>query len=144
VARARKRLAEEPIAEPSRTTRTSELGRRFLVALGRGDVPTLMAALDASAVMLSDGGGRVVAAINPIRGRDRIGRLIAGLVAKQYEALSVHDITINGAPGLWLKRADGSPYAVIGLGFSADGERVAAIYAMRNPDKLRRMPYTAR
>jgi hypothetical protein len=25
-----------------------------------------------------------------------------------------------------------------------DGERVAAIYAMRNPDKLRRMPYTAR
>jgi RNA polymerase sigma-70 factor, ECF subfamily len=144
VARARKRLAEEPIAEPSRTTRTSELGRRFLVALGRGDVPTLMAALDASAVMLSDGGGRVVAAINPIRGRDRIGRLIAGLVAKQYEALSVHDITINGAPGLWLQRADGSPYAVIGLGFSADGERVAAIYAMRNPDKLRRMPYTAR
>ena len=87
LARARRRLAEAPIAAPARTPRTAELGRRFLAALARGDVPTLMEALDASAVMLSDGGGRVVAAINPIRGRDSVGRLLGGLIAKQYEPL---------------------------------------------------------
>lgn len=45
--------------------------------------------------------------------------------------------TINGGPGLWLTGPGGSPHAAIGLGFSADGERIAAIYTVRNPDKLR-------
>ena len=72
-----------------------------------------------------------------IRGRDRVGRLLAGLIAKRFEPLTARAVTVNGAPGLWLAHRDGTPYALIGLGFSADGERVAAIYAMRNPDKLR-------
>ena len=46
-------------------------------------------------------------------------------------------MTVNGGPGLWLTRPDGSPYSVVALGFSPDGERVAAIYTLRNPDKLR-------
>jgi RNA polymerase sigma-70 factor (ECF subfamily) len=136
VARARRRLTAAPVASPPRTARTAALGRRFLAALARGDVPTLLEALDASAVLLSDGGGRVVAAINPIHGRDRVGRLLAGLVAKRYEPLASRDVTVNGAPGLWLARPGGGPYAAIGLGFTADGERIAAIYAVRNPDKL--------
>ena len=137
LARARRRLAAAPIAAPPRTPQTAALGRRFLTALARGDVPTLMAALDASAVFLSDGGGRVISALNPIRGRDRIGRLLAGLIAKRYAPLTSREVTVNGGPGLWLGRRDGTPYAAIGLGFSTDGERVAAIYAIRNPDKLR-------
>jgi RNA polymerase sigma-70 factor (ECF subfamily) len=144
LARARRRLTAEPVAAPSRSARTAELGRRFVTALARGDVPTLMDALDASALLISDGGGRVVAALNPIRGRDRIGRLIAGLIAKRYEPLTIREVTVNGGAGLQLAHPDGSPYAVIGLGFSRDGERVAAIYAVRNPDKMKRMPYTAR
>ena len=136
LARARRRLAAEPIAVPPRSSRTVALGRRFLAALAKGDVPTLLAALDASAVLLSDGGGRVVSALNPIRGRDRIGRLLAGLIAKRYEPLTFRDVRVNGGPGLWLAHPGGAPYGVIGLGFSPDGERVAAIYAIRNPDKL--------
>jgi RNA polymerase sigma-70 factor (ECF subfamily) len=136
LARARRRLAAAPTAAPSRSPQTAALGRRFLTALARGDVPTLVAALDASAVLLSDGGGRVVAAINPIRGRDRVGRLLAGLIAKRYEPLTSRDVTVNGAPGLWLTRANGTPHSLVALGFTADGERVAAIYTIRNPDKL--------
>ena len=137
LARARRRLAAAPTATPARSPQTAALGRRFLTALARGDVPTLIDALDASAVLLSDGGGRVVAAINPIRGRDRVGRLLAGLIAKRYEPLTSRDVTVNGAPGLWLTRADGAPHSLVALGFTQDGERVAAIYTIRNPDKLR-------
>jgi RNA polymerase sigma-70 factor, ECF subfamily len=139
VARARRRIAATPAVAPARDSRTAELGRRFLAALARDDVPTLLEALDASAVLLSDGGGRVVAALNPIRGRDRIGRLLTGLIAKRFESLTARMVTVNGAPGLWLARADGTPYGLIALGFSPDGERVAAIYMLRNPDKLRRV-----
>ena len=138
LARARRRLAAAPGAAPARSPATVALGRRFLTALARGDVPTLLESLDASAVLLSDGGGRVVAAINPIRGRDRVGRLLAGLIAKRYEPLTATDVIVNGGPGLWLERADGAPNSLVALGFSADGERVAAIYTLRNPDKLRR------
>ena len=137
LARARRRLAAAPVAAPARTPRTAALGRRFLTALARGDVPTLLESLDASAVLLSDGGGRVVAAINPIRGRDRVGRLLAGLIAKRYEPLVSKELTVNGGPGLWLTRPDGAPHSLVALGFSEDGERVAAIYTLRNPDKLR-------
>jgi RNA polymerase sigma-70 factor (ECF subfamily) len=137
LARARRWLAAAPVAAPARTARTAALGRRFLTALARGDVPTLLESLDASAVLLSDGGGRVVAAINPVRGRDRAGRLLAGLIAKRDEPLASRDITVNGGPALWLERADGAPHSLVALRFSADGERVAAIYTLRNPDKLR-------
>jgi len=137
LARARRRLAAAPVAAPARSARTADLGRRFLAALARGDVPRLLEALDASAVLLSDGGGRVVAALNPIHGRDRIGRLLAGLIAKHYEPLTFRAVSVNGAPGLWLAHPGAAPYAVIAFGFSPDGERVSAIYALRNPDKLR-------
>jgi RNA polymerase sigma-70 factor (ECF subfamily) len=135
--RARRRLSEEPIARPARNAHTIELGRRFVNALGRGDIPTLMQALDASAVFLSDGGGRVLTALRPIRGPDRICRLLSRLIAKRHVPLTKKEVTVNGAPGLWLEHPDGRPHAVYGLGFSEDGKRVTAIYVMLNPDKLR-------
>lgn len=130
--RARRQLNGAPVATPARNAHTIELGRGFVKALGRGDIPILMEALDASALLLSDGGGRVLAALQPIRGPDRIGRLVSGLIAK-----TVKEVTVNGAAGLWLEHPDGRPYAVFGLGFSEDGKRVTAIYVMLNPDKMR-------
>jgi RNA polymerase sigma-70 factor (ECF subfamily) len=135
--RARRRLSGAPVAMPARDAHTIELGRRFMKALRRGDIPALMEALDASALLLSDGGGRVPAALYPIRGPDRIGRLVSGLIAKRYEPLTVKEVIVNGAPGLWLEHPDGRPYAAFGLGFSEDGSRVTAIYVMLNPDKVR-------
>jgi RNA polymerase sigma-70 factor, ECF subfamily len=140
LARARRRLAEPPAAVPAGAGRPVEIARRFLAALAQGDVPTLMDTLDAAAVLVSDGGGRVVAAINPIRGRDRVGRLLAGLIAKRYVPMSGRAVDINGEPGLWLEREDGTPYAAISVAFTPDAERIAAIYVVRNPDKLRRPP----
>ncbi len=135
--RARRRLSDVRVATPARSAHTIELGRRFVNALGRGDIPTLMQALDVSAVFISDGGGRVPAVLRPIHGSDRICRLLSGLFAKRHEPLTRKEVTVNGAPGLWLEHPDGRPYAVYGLGYSKDGERVTAIYVVLNPDKMR-------
>lgn len=135
--RGRRRLSVAPVAVPARNAHTIELGRRFVKALGRGDIPTLMETLDAAAVLLSDSGGRVVAALKPIHGPDRICRLVSGLIAKRLDPLTVKEVTVNGAAGLWLEYRDGRPYGVFGLGFSEDGQRVTAIYVMMNPDKMR-------
>lgn len=54
--------------------------------------------------------------------------------------MNLQDVRINGEPGLWLERDDGTPYAAISLGFTPDGARIAAIYVVRNPDKLRHPP----
>jgi RNA polymerase sigma-70 factor (ECF subfamily) len=131
-------VAAPPVVTPAGNALAYASGRRFLAALARGDVPALMDVLDASAVLVSDGGGRVVAAINPIKGRDRIGRLLAGLIAKRQLAMAARAVTINGEPGLRLEHPDGAPYAAVTLGFTEDGARVAAVYIVRNPDKLRR------
>ena len=136
--RARRQLASPPVVTPAGNALAYASGRRFLAALARGDVPALMETLDASAVLVSAGGGRVVAAINPIRGRDRIGRLLAGLIAKRQLAMAAREVTINGEPGLRLEHPDGATYAAVTLGFTEDGARVAAVYIVRNPDKLRR------
>jgi RNA polymerase sigma-70 factor (ECF subfamily) len=135
--RARRRLSDAPVTTPARNAHSIELGRRFVNALARGDIPTLMQALDASAVFLSDGGGRVLTALRPIRGPDRICRLLSRLIAKRHAPLTKKEVTVNGAPGLWLEHPDGRPHAVYGLGFSEDGKRVTAIYVMLNPDKMR-------
>ena len=137
LARARRRLSGAPSVTPARNAHTIELGRRFVNALGRGDIPTLMEALDASAVLLTDGGGRVLAALRPIRGPDRIGRLLSGLITKRHDRLTATEVIVNGAAGLLLEHPDGRPHAVYSLGFSEDGKRVAAIYVMLNPDKMR-------
>src|SRR3954468_18405500 len=57
---------------------------------------------------------RLERSLQPIRGRDRIGRLMSGLITKRHEALTVKEMTVNGAAGLWLEHPDGRPYAVFG------------------------------
>ena len=46
---------------------------------------------------------------------------------------------INGAVGALLYMDDEVDHA---LSISVDGDRIAAIYIVRNPDKLRRAPVT--
>jgi len=67
-------------------------------------------------------------------GADRVGRLVAGIERKWMGADTRHDIVmVNGTPGLLTWR-NGVPDAITSL-HVVDG-RIAAIYVVRNPDKL--------
>jgi RNA polymerase sigma-70 factor (ECF subfamily) len=108
----------------------------FHRALVTGDAAQFAAVLAADAVLYSDGGGKRAAALNPIQGRDNIVRFFEGL-ARQGNLPppgAVHRIRLGGLPGLVVVGPDGAIDTLMTVDIR-DG-RVAAIYAVRNPDKL--------
>ena len=132
---------------------SARLASAFQAAMLQGDVPGIARLLAEDAILYSDGGGKRAAALNPIRGKDRIVRFLVGLARKRR--LPVPDeviaTTINGLPGFVVRFDDGTEAGseagteagteagieTIALEIS-DGT-IAAIYTVRNPDKLRHL-----
>lgn len=80
---------------------------RFLACLAAGDAAGVEALLAQGAVLLSDGGGEFVSALRPIRGRDRVGRFYAGLLARsaafRFPLPAVEMRELNGRPAAVLR-----------------------------------------
>jgi RNA polymerase sigma-70 factor (ECF subfamily) len=110
----------------------------FSEAVASGDVSRLAGLLREDAIAITDGGGRKFAALKPIRGADKITRFFIGLAHKNIgRDLRIEPVTINGTVGALLYM-DGE--IDLALSMAIDGERIAAIYIVRNPDKLRHVP----
>jgi RNA polymerase sigma-70 factor (ECF subfamily) len=105
-----------------------------------GDVKALTALLTEDAVFLSDGGGRRVAALRPIEGRQDIASFIEGIATRRgaFLGLEVREATVNGLPGLVARSPEGDLDAI---GFEIDAGKIRAIYVVRNPDKLTRVSF---
>jgi RNA polymerase sigma-70 factor, ECF subfamily len=131
-ARAQLRL-EQPRYQPT-ADETSRVLTAFGAALRTGDTAALHAVLADDVVVYSDGGGRAAAATLPIYGSERAARFLLGLVSKWPEYLEHSEpCTINGMPGVSLRHAGQLQQATA---FQIEGGRIAAIYSVRNPDKL--------
>ena len=121
-----------------------EEGRRlasaFTAAVSSGDTGTLLQLLAADAVLYSDGGGKRVAALNPISGADKILRFIAGIARKNPSLMTMQlrPATVNGLAGFVMREDDGS---IDTMAFEARDGRIAAIYLVRNPEKLRHVRF---
>ncbi len=112
---------------------------RFAEAVRTGDLEPLKALLTADVEFVSDGGGKVLAALNVVTGADKVARMLFGLASKQerFEDISVVPATINGTPGLLLSVL-GKLDQTMSFGLDDKGG-IAAIYVVRNPDKLARI-----
>ncbi|MBS0360365.1 MAG: RNA polymerase sigma factor SigJ [Proteobacteria bacterium] len=114
------------------------LATAFAAASNSADFSGLAALLAEDAVMVTDAGGKRPAAVRVLVGRDDILRLLQGLHWRHglppVERLEL--ARINGAPGLIMHLHDGPQ--TLALEPDADG-RIAAIYVVRNPDKLTRL-----
>lgn len=134
-------------AERPRFPVTKEHGRdiaaAFFDAIRKGDVTALSGMLAADVTSYSDGGGKAKAATVPIVGHDAVLAFFAGLSHKIMKemALLSSDVTINGLPGIILQDASG---ALQTTAFEIADGKIAAIYTMRNPDKLRHLESFAR
>ncbi|REJ79748.1 MAG: RNA polymerase sigma factor SigJ [Acidobacteria bacterium] len=130
-------------ARPGPTPTTAELAvehRRLLSGFRRaveeGDVASFRQLLTEDAVALSDGGGEVAAALNPIRGADKVTRFVFGIAAKHLAAgatVETREIELNGLPGL-VVLVDGALDVAISL--AAREGRAETLYLVRNPAKL--------
>lgn len=138
VSRAKSHLhhADAPPAPPSE--RAQRIVQQFLAATASGDIDELMALLTDDATLYSDGGGRVAAAGRPIHSADHISRFFAGIRAKTPEAghAILRFLAVNGRPGALLF-VDGQLQNA--YSFDLAGDRIRAIYVVRNPDKLRHL-----
>jgi RNA polymerase sigma-70 factor (ECF subfamily) len=120
--------------------RAETLAFAFAAAAAKADVTALSALLAEDAVMVTDGGGKRKAALRVLVGRDDIIRLLQGLSWRHGLPMFQHfeTVRINGAPGLLLRLDDGPET----LAFEPDADgRIHAIYAMRNPEKLRHVRF---
>lgn len=138
VSRARERIkSDRPRFEASPEQR-HDLLMRFAKASAGLDMTELAKIFAPDAIAYTDGGGRVRAALNPIFGAEKIARFIVGLASK-YSALAPprRKLTeINSNPALVVV-FEGEPPSVITL--ECEGERVTALYVLRNPEKLLRI-----
>ena len=113
----------------------AEVSERFFRASIEGDIQQLMDALAPGVVLMSDGGGVVKAALNPIIGRDKVLRFLQG-VRPEAQRVRYDTGTLNGAPAL-LVHIDGVLDTVVATRVH-DG-LITELYVMRNPHKLRRV-----
>ena len=142
-ARARVREVRPPSPDAVRPRRTAidpkhaELLSAFVTASQSGDLARLTSLLASDARLVTDSGGKVASARNVIHGADRVAAFLAGVVRKGWAAdFSYRLDTINDLPGLIVTSARG---LVQTTAFEFDGDAIATIYAVRNPDKLRHL-----
>ena len=128
--RARTHVADRrPRASVSAAERDAVI-ERFRAATEGGDLQSLMDVLAPDVVLMTDGGGKVQAALNPIYGRDKVLRF---LTAVTPDAIELVPVWLNGSPAIQFVIAgqrDG-----VGTMLVEDGV-VTQLYLVRNPDTL--------
>lgn len=137
-ARARGHVRQERPRFKLEKERGLELAEAFFAASRSGDMSALGAMLADDVSIHSDGGGKRPAALRPIIGLEGVLKLHAYLATLFTENGSrlVRAGFINGLPGFVTLEADGE-FQTTALDIE-DG-KVAAIYVMRNPGKLRHL-----
>ncbi|QQO12561.1 sigma-70 family RNA polymerase sigma factor [Bradyrhizobium diazoefficiens] len=116
------------------------LAAAFQAATSAGDMQALAELLAQDAVLYSDGGGKRTAALNPIRGADRILRFLEGIARKNpaLAAITARPAVVNGSPGFVMRESDGS---IDTMAIEHRDGRIVAIYLTRNPDKLQHVRF---
>jgi len=114
------------------------LAEAFFAASRSGDMKALGAMLAADVSLHADGGGKRPAATEPIFGIDAVMKVheyLAALFRKNGSKL-VRAGFVNGLPGFITLEADGE---LSTTALEIEDGKVAAIYVVRNPDKLRHL-----
>jgi RNA polymerase sigma-70 factor (ECF subfamily) len=133
---ARRRISEAQTPAPP-TARRAELIRQFKEAWEATDIATLVNLLDPDVTAVADGGGVVIAALEPVHGGANVAQYFTGLPILDYGRTLV-ERTVNGQPGLVIE-FEGVTETVLAFDIAAD--RITNIWAVRNPEKLR--PWTS-
>ena len=104
----------------------------LMTAVLHGDIGAALARMAPDVVFVSDGGPRR-AARRRIVGASKVARLLANLARRDYRSAHSTRVTVNGDPGLIVRLAGRVDFVAA---FEVCDGQVAAIWIMRNPDKL--------
>ena len=124
---------------PARQEATRRALEQFLLYLSARDAAGLERLLAEDVVSISDGGGEVPAARQPVRGRDKVVRLILGLAAKAVVEPRFTVRMFNGLPAILVEDlATGTRAATrYTIHFEVNDEgRIRGLHAVIAPGKL--------
>ena len=115
-----------------------ELAEAFFAATRSGDMKALAGMLAADVSAHADGGGKRPAAMAPIVGFDAVMKAHETLAAffQKNGSKFVRAAFVNGLPGFITLEADGELQTTA---LDIEDGKIAAIYVVRNPDKLRHL-----
>jgi RNA polymerase sigma-70 factor (ECF subfamily) len=119
----------------------AQLMSAFAAATASGDLNALTQMLASDVRIVTDGGGKVRAALEVIEGADRAARFMIEVTRKRPGAwwrdeFRMRLAVINGLPGVVVDAPEGT---VQTTAFEIEGEVIRALYIVRNPDKLRHL-----
>jgi RNA polymerase sigma-70 factor, ECF subfamily len=110
-----------------------DLLQKFIAAAHSGQRAAIRSLLADDVLTIGDGGGKASSVAGGLRGGERVTNLYWAHALRLGPRLQYRIATINGQPGL-LRYVDGQLESANAV--ETDGERIVAIYAVRNPDKL--------
>jgi RNA polymerase sigma-70 factor (ECF subfamily) len=137
VARAREHVRKDRPRFTATREATARVMGAFAAVMQGGDLAALAELLAEDAVFYTDSGGKRLAARQPIVGCDKIVRFMQGIATKYGLPApeSVEPTWLNGLPGFLIHGAEG----LDGIALAIHGDRIAALYMFRNPEKLRHL-----
>ncbi|HBD35862.1 MAG TPA: RNA polymerase sigma factor SigJ, partial [Cupriavidus sp.] len=137
-ARARANVRESRPRFQVEKERGLALARAFFDASRSGDMGTLSTMLAADVSLHADGGGQRPAIGHPVFGFDEVMRVHEQL-SKYFlknGSTFIRAAFINGLPGIVTRESDGELQTTA---LEIEDGKIAAIYVVRNPDKLRHL-----
>jgi RNA polymerase sigma-70 factor (ECF subfamily) len=134
--RAKQKLGQEPKTHMTDENVMRDYINRFIHGVKTGDFSGFIQVLTEDVQMVSDGGGRVRAALRPIYGQDKVVRFILGISRRGALQGTYQCALVNGHPGMLLYHGP-TLHGVLSLACDAQG--VNRIYYLVNPDKLVRI-----
>jgi RNA polymerase sigma-70 factor (ECF subfamily) len=134
--RAKEKLRQAPPVNRTSEDRLGEIMQIFLAAARSGDSSSLIARLREDVTVYSDGGGKRPAALHPVTGPMAVLKYMMGIHNKWAEGFSLSVVRLNGDAAIVLHdKNSGLPDSVTFFNF--DEKKLASIYTIRNPDKLK-------
>ena len=117
--------------------RHAQLMSAFVAATRSGDLNALTQMLASDVRIVTDGGGKVAAALNVLDGADRAARFLIEVTRKGWrDEFTLRFATINSLPGIIVQGSEG---LVQTAAFEIEGDVIRALYVVRNPDELRHL-----
>ncbi|WAL99475.1 RNA polymerase sigma factor SigJ [Streptomyces sp. Je 1-369] len=142
--RARRRVRLKDRRFESDRRRVREITERFVAACLDGDVEALMTVLAPDVTMWADGNGHAETPRVPLHGATGVAEYFASTAGRYPPGLVVRmDVQHDGTPAAVLA-TPAEVFAVVtaDIDLTGDRPRITAVRAVRNPEKLSRIPAT--